>query len=210
MLLTSTVLTAALTLSTLVSSASLPSVPSNSTLPTKRKNVNRPNPASLDHCPGHAIGDADTCTFEATGSTTQTRIDHIIGDPVDNCMGGTDAIKSSVGGTTTVSQSWFYGVTEGFSASGSEEGVDFGVSFSNSDTWTTTNTQSFTQNIQTTIQPGFRVRRPLPSLLFSLTHTLIGRLSRKSPNEHPHRPHSTQLRRPLRHRRRWLPLHLVR
>ena len=122
-----------------------------------RNNVNRPNPDSLDHCPGHSIGDADACTFEATGSTTNSRIDHIVGDPVDNCMGSDQNITSSVGGSTTVSQSWSYGVSEGFSASGEAEGVDFGLDFSNSDTWTNTQSQTISQNIDITIQPGSKV-----------------------------------------------------
>ncbi|KAJ8093538.1 hypothetical protein PM082_020396 [Marasmius tenuissimus] len=29
-----------------------------------RKNVDRPDPAGLDHCPGRPTGDADACTFE--------------------------------------------------------------------------------------------------------------------------------------------------
>jgi hypothetical protein len=91
------------------------------------------------------------------------RLDHIVGDPVGNCQGGDSDIVSTVGGDSTVSQSWKYGVNEGFSADGGEE-LPIGISISNSDTWSTTEAYTFRQNVDVTISPGQKVRSPLNGL----------------------------------------------
>ncbi|KAK7040685.1 hypothetical protein VNI00_009591 [Paramarasmius palmivorus] len=107
-----------------------------------RKNVDRPDPANLDHCPGHATGDADACTFEMQSQEADVQIPHIVGKPVDNCKGGTTDLKTTIGGDTSVSQNleiWQLPV---------------GVSFENSDTWSNTEAKTFRQNIDITIQPG--------------------------------------------------------
>jgi hypothetical protein len=140
------------TLAALVAAASAASI---STV-DKRKNVDRPDPANLDHCPGHATGDADACTFESQSQGPDAVLDHIVGSPVDNCKGSTEDIKTTVGGDTTVAQTWKYGISEGFSADGGEE-LPIGVSFENSDTWSNTDAKTFRQNIDITIQPGKKV-----------------------------------------------------
>ncbi|KAG7085656.1 hypothetical protein E1B28_003202 [Marasmius oreades] len=119
----------------------------------KRKNVDRPDPGNLDHCPGHATNDADKCTFESQSQGPDSVLTTIVGDPVDNCQGGTSDLKTTIGGDKTVSQSWKWGVSEGFSADGGEE-LPIGASFENSDTWTSTEDKKFSQNVEVTIRPG--------------------------------------------------------
>ncbi|KAK7033586.1 hypothetical protein VNI00_012823 [Paramarasmius palmivorus] len=87
----------------------------------KRKNVDRPDPTNLKHCPGYSPGDADRCTFEVQKRGPDMRVAHIVGNPVDNCKGGTTDLKTTIGGDISVSQTWKYSVSEGFSASGGEE-----------------------------------------------------------------------------------------
>ncbi|KAF5361523.1 hypothetical protein D9758_006170 [Tetrapyrgos nigripes] len=137
----------------------------------KRKNVDRPDPANLDHCPGHATGDADTCTFESESQGADAVLEHIVGSPVDNCKGGTDDIKTTIGGDTSVAQTWKYGISAGFSADGGEE-LPVGVSFESSDTWSNTDAKTFRQNIDVTIQPGKKA-----ALVAKVTHkTFFGRV----------------------------------
>ncbi|KAJ8093509.1 hypothetical protein AAF712_002288 [Marasmius tenuissimus] len=119
----------------------------------KRKNVDRPDPAGLQHCPGRDPGDADRCTFESQETGPDSIITQIVGSPVDNCKGGTTDLKTTIGGDRTVSQTWKYGVSAGFSADGGEE-LPIGVSFESSDTWSNTEAKTFRQNIEVTIQPG--------------------------------------------------------
>ncbi|KAI3618014.1 hypothetical protein WG66_005839 [Moniliophthora roreri] len=137
----------------------------------KRKNVDRPNPSSLDHCPGHSINDADACTFESQSQGEDVRLDHIVGSPVDNCKGGTTDLKTTIGGDTSVAQTWKYGVSVGFSADGGEE-LPVGVSFENSDTWSNTEAKTFRQNIDITIQPG----KKAALVAKVLHHTFLGRI----------------------------------
>lgn len=122
----------------------------------KRKNVDRADPANLDHCPGHKTGDADACTFEATDGSRDAVITQIVGSPVDNCKGGTTDLKTTIGGDKTVAQTWKYGVSVGFEADGGEE-LPIGVSFKSSDSWTETESKTFRQNIDVTIKPGKKV-----------------------------------------------------
>ncbi|KAJ7475005.1 hypothetical protein FB451DRAFT_1247261 [Mycena latifolia] len=119
----------------------------------KRKNVDRADPANLDHCPGHKTGDADKCTFESQSPQPDTTIPHIVGDPIGNCQGGTTNTTSTVGGSTSVSQTWKYGVSVGFSADGGEE-LPIGASFESSDSWSKTDAKTFTQMQTITIPPG--------------------------------------------------------
>ncbi|KAK7040900.1 hypothetical protein VNI00_009496 [Paramarasmius palmivorus] len=96
---------------------------------------------------------------------------HIVGSPVDNCKGGTTDLKTTIGGDTSVSQTWKYGVSEGFSADGGEE-LPIGVSFENSDTWSNTEAKTFRQNIDITIQPGKKA-----ALIAKVTHKrFLGRI----------------------------------
>lgn len=96
-------------------------------------------------------------TYSLQSQGEDFRLDHIVGDPVGNCQGGDQDITSTVGGDSTVAQTWKEGVTEGFSADGGEE-FPVGISITNSDTWSTTDTKTFRQNIDITISPGKKVR----------------------------------------------------
>ncbi|EEB90364.1 hypothetical protein MPER_11438 [Moniliophthora perniciosa FA553] len=121
----------------------------------KRKNVDRPNPSNLDHCPGHSINDADACTFESQSQGEDVRLDHIVGSPVDNCKGGTTDLKTTIGGDTSVAQTWKYGVSVGFSADSEAEKA-----------------KTFRQNIDITIQPG----KKAALVAKVLHHTSLGRI----------------------------------
>ncbi|KAL0573906.1 hypothetical protein V5O48_008054 [Marasmius crinis-equi] len=113
----------------------------------KRKNVDRPNPSGTEHCPGNSPGDADACTFESQETGPDSVIEEIVGDPVDNCKGGTTDLKTTIGGDKTVAQTWKYGVSVGFGADGGEE-LPVGVEFKSSDTWSNTEAKTFRQNVQ--------------------------------------------------------------
>ncbi|KAJ8093558.1 hypothetical protein PM082_020416 [Marasmius tenuissimus] len=119
----------------------------------KRKNVDRPNPAGLEHCPGNNPGEADKCTFEALEPGPDSVMTQIVGDPVGNCQGGTTDLKTLIGGSKSVSQTFRFGVSVGFGADGGAE-LPIGVSFSNSESWSNTETKTFTQNVEVTIEPG--------------------------------------------------------
>ncbi|KAJ7182503.1 hypothetical protein C8R43DRAFT_6341 [Mycena crocata] len=119
----------------------------------RRKNVDRADPANLDHCPGHKTGDADRCTYESQSPQPDTTIPHIVGDPIGNCQGGTTNTTSTVGGSTTIQQTWKYGVSAGFSADGGEE-LPIGASFESSDSWSKSDAKTFTQTQTITIPPG--------------------------------------------------------
>ncbi|KAJ8093553.1 hypothetical protein PM082_020411 [Marasmius tenuissimus] len=136
-----------------------------------RKDKDRPDPAGLQHCPGNNPGDADRCTFEMLQAGPDSIITEIVGTPVDNCMGGTTDLKTTIGGDKSVSQTWKYGVTTGFSAKGGEE-LPIGVSFESSDKWSNTETRTFRQNIQVTIRPGYKA-----ALIAKITaKTYLGRV----------------------------------
>ncbi|KAJ8093453.1 hypothetical protein PM082_020310 [Marasmius tenuissimus] len=58
-----------------------------------RKNVDRPNPSGLDHCPGRDPGDADRCTFEKQA--------------IANCDNkNAPDITTDVGGEVTRTDTW--------------------------------------------------------------------------------------------------------
>uniref|UniRef100_A0A0W0FMA1 Uncharacterized protein n=1 Tax=Moniliophthora roreri TaxID=221103 RepID=A0A0W0FMA1_MONRR len=144
----------------------------------KRKNVDRPDPTNTNHCPGNDPGDADKCTFEVQEKGEDTRLEHIVGNPVDNCKGGTTDLKTTIGGDTSVAQTWKYGISVGFSADGGEE-LPIGVSFENSDTWSNTEAKTFRQNIDITIQPGKKANFCLSGAALIakvLHHTFLGRI----------------------------------
>ncbi|KAJ7833683.1 hypothetical protein B0H13DRAFT_2256431 [Mycena leptocephala] len=66
-----------------------------------RKNVDRADPANLDHCPGRPIGDADTCTFEKQILRGRT--------VVENCDAGNTKVPDIVtttAGDRTITDSW--------------------------------------------------------------------------------------------------------
>ncbi|KAK1228806.1 hypothetical protein PQX77_008147 [Marasmius sp. AFHP31] len=83
----------------------------------RRKNVDRPNPPGLEHCPGREAGDADKCTFESQETGPDTTIIELVGDPASNCQGGTTDLQLTLSGSKSVSQSFKAGVTTGFGAS---------------------------------------------------------------------------------------------
>ncbi|KAL0069419.1 hypothetical protein AAF712_003444 [Marasmius tenuissimus] len=137
----------------------------------KRKNVDRPDPASPDHCPGLKTGDADRCTFENAEAGPDKILTQIVGDPVDNCKGGITDLKTTIGGDKSVSQTWKYGVSVGFEADGGDE-LPIGASFESSDSWSNTETKTFRQNIEVTIKPGQKA-----ALIAKITaKTFVGRL----------------------------------
>ncbi|KAF9268252.1 hypothetical protein L218DRAFT_604274 [Marasmius fiardii PR-910] len=72
-----------------------------------RKNVDRPDPQNLDHCPGRPLGDADDCTFEKQQDLPNRRVWVQLGTPVANCE-NPDAppLSTDVGGERTVTESW--------------------------------------------------------------------------------------------------------
>ncbi|KAK1229333.1 hypothetical protein PQX77_007622 [Marasmius sp. AFHP31] len=80
-----------------------------------RKNVDRPNPSGLDHCPGRDPGDADRCTFEkqaspispAPGDLPDRRRWFQLGTPVANCDNkNAPDITTDVGGEVTRTDTW--------------------------------------------------------------------------------------------------------
>ncbi|KAL0070473.1 hypothetical protein AAF712_002305 [Marasmius tenuissimus] len=72
-----------------------------------RKNVDRPDPAGLDHCPGRPTGDADACTFEKQGDLPDRRRWFQLGTPVANCDNpGAPDITTDVGGEITRTDTW--------------------------------------------------------------------------------------------------------
>ncbi|KAK7056948.1 hypothetical protein VNI00_002666 [Paramarasmius palmivorus] len=146
------------TLTLLAIIAATYAAPQHPSQPSKRKNVDRPDPANLDHCPHEKIGDADRCTYEKQSQGKDQRLDIKVGDPVHNCKGSPDPVKHTDEIKYTVSQTWKYGISEGFSADGGEE-LPVGVSFENSDGWSNTETKSFSQKIGIDVPPGKKGQR---------------------------------------------------
>ncbi|KAK7056949.1 hypothetical protein VNI00_002667 [Paramarasmius palmivorus] len=73
-----------------------------------RKDVDRPDPTNLDHCPGRPTGDADRCTFEKQKDLgTRTRRFQV-GKPAENCENGPKApsITSEIGGSHEFTETW--------------------------------------------------------------------------------------------------------
>ncbi|KAL0070465.1 hypothetical protein AAF712_002297 [Marasmius tenuissimus] len=60
-----------------------------------RKNVDRPDPAGLDHCPGRPTGDADACTFEKQNYSRTGRPPQTVAD-------GSSSVPQSPTATTQV------------------------------------------------------------------------------------------------------------
>ncbi|KAJ8089295.1 hypothetical protein PM082_014543 [Marasmius tenuissimus] len=155
---------------TLFAVATLASTVSASPL-QRRKNVDRPNPPGLEHCPGRELGDADKCTFESQETGPDTTIVELVGDPASNCQGGTTDLQLTLSGSKSVSQSFKAGVTTGFGIEGGED-LPIGISFSNSDTWSSSETKTFSQSTGITIQPGKKA-----SLVAKITaKTFLGRV----------------------------------
>ncbi|ESK89012.1 hypothetical protein Moror_13131 [Moniliophthora roreri MCA 2997] len=72
-----------------------------------RKNVDRPDPTNLDHCPGRPIGDADACTFEKQSDLPDRRRWFRLGDPVANCDDpNAPDLSTQVGGERTTTETW--------------------------------------------------------------------------------------------------------
>ncbi|KAL0072640.1 hypothetical protein AAF712_000403 [Marasmius tenuissimus] len=150
----------------------------------KRKDVDRPNPAGLEHCPGNSPGDADKCTYEMKETGPDSIITQIVGDPVNNCKGGTTDLKTTIGGDRSVSQTWKYGVSAGFSADGGEK-LPVGVSFESSDSWSNTETKTFRQNIEVTFKPEqkasvIQLISPTSGTNASLQAALIAKITAKT------------------------------
>ncbi|KAK7453202.1 hypothetical protein VKT23_011882 [Stygiomarasmius scandens] len=138
---------------------------------SKRKNVERPNPPGIEHCPGNDPGDADRCTFEAQSTGPDSTMSMMVGNEVDNCLGDTNATTTTVSAGFTASQTFKFGVSEGFGVDGGEE-LPVGVSFQNSDTWSNTESKEFHQDVEITVDPGKKgmVVAKVP------VHTFLGRV----------------------------------
>ncbi|KAF5344543.1 hypothetical protein D9758_016469 [Tetrapyrgos nigripes] len=168
-------LTILLTLSTLfATSMAAPYGAAHSTktlFQTKRKNVERPNPPGIEHCPGNSAGDADRCTYEAESQGPDSQVLMMVGNAVENCLGDTNATTTTVSAGFTVSQTFKFGISEGFGVDGGEE-LPIGVSFENSDTWSNTDSKSFDQEVSITVDPGKKamVVAKVP------VHTFVGRV----------------------------------
>jgi hypothetical protein len=120
------------------------------TIHHKRDDVDVDDPQSLSHC-GNDAG----CHFEAIYDTDKINVDHIVGHPVENCMGGTTNTTTTIGGSVTVSQTFKYSVSVGVSGNGGEE-FPVGLSLENSETWSSTESRTFSQSFQMTIAPGYK------------------------------------------------------
>ncbi|THU97362.1 hypothetical protein K435DRAFT_828700 [Dendrothele bispora CBS 962.96] len=132
----------------------------------------RPNPPGLEHCPGNSPGDADACTFEAQSQSDST-MSMMVGNPVENCLGDSNSTTTTVSTGFTVSQTFKFGVSEGFSVDGGEE-LPIGVSFQNSDTWSNTESKSFSQDVSITVDPGKKVSGMVVAQV--PVHTFFGRV----------------------------------
>ncbi|KAJ8089336.1 hypothetical protein PM082_014584 [Marasmius tenuissimus] len=73
-----------------------------------RKNVDRPDPAGLDHCPGRPLGEADRCTFGQEAVLPDRVRWFAMGIPVTNCDNGLDApsITTEVESSVTREETW--------------------------------------------------------------------------------------------------------
>ncbi|KAK7056946.1 hypothetical protein VNI00_002664 [Paramarasmius palmivorus] len=159
------------TLTLLAIAAATCAAPQNQHQASKRKNVDRPDPANLSHCPDNTVGDADRCTYEISSQGPDQRIHIKVGDPTHNCAGSPGPVEKTDTITWKISQTWKYGVSEGFSADGGEE-LPIGVSFENSDGWSNTETKSFSQSIGINVPPGKKGQR----IAKVLHHTYNGRV----------------------------------
>ncbi|KAK7444344.1 hypothetical protein VKT23_015356 [Stygiomarasmius scandens] len=112
-----------------------------------RKNVDRPDPSGLDHCPGRPTGDADACTFEKQSDLPDRRRWFILGDPVANCD-NPDApdLSTMVGGERTTTQTWEH--------TNSVEINLFGIKIGGESGWSEAQSQTERQLITLTIPAG--------------------------------------------------------
>ncbi|KAJ7182502.1 hypothetical protein C8R43DRAFT_1228906 [Mycena crocata] len=102
-----------------------------------RKNVDRADPANLDHCPGRPTGDADACTFEKQNDLPDRRRYFMVGNPVENCDAG-DAdvpdIVTTIANDRTITDSWEHTDSVGLDLAGIKIGGEAGWSESTSTT----------------------------------------------------------------------------
>ncbi|KAJ8093557.1 hypothetical protein PM082_020415 [Marasmius tenuissimus] len=112
-----------------------------------RKNVDRPDPAGLDHCPGRPIGDADRCTFEKQGDLPDRRVWSQLGTPVANCDNpGAPDLSTQVGGEFTKTETWEHS---------NSVGIDlFGIKIGGEGGWSESTAQTARQLITVTVPAG--------------------------------------------------------
>ncbi|KAG7096691.1 hypothetical protein E1B28_004105 [Marasmius oreades] len=112
-----------------------------------RKNVDRPDPANLDHCPGRPTGDADACTFEKQGDLPNRRIWFQLGTPVANCDNpNAPSLSTDVGGEKTVTETWEH--TD-------KAEIDlFGIKIGGEGSWSQATSQTERQSITVEIPAG--------------------------------------------------------
>ncbi|KAJ7475043.1 hypothetical protein FB451DRAFT_1247362 [Mycena latifolia] len=102
-----------------------------------RKNVDRPDPANLDHCPGRPKGDADACTFEKQSDLPDRRRYFIVGKPVENCDAGNTSVPdiiTTISDDRTITETWEHTDSVGIDLLGIKIGGTAGWSESTSTT----------------------------------------------------------------------------
>ncbi|KAF5344544.1 hypothetical protein D9758_016468 [Tetrapyrgos nigripes] len=114
----------------------------------KRKNVERPDVAGLDHCPGRSIGDADRCTFEQQSQLPDRVVWFQFGDAVTNCDSGPDApdITTKVTSTHTTTETWEH-----------SDGVEFdffGAKIGGEGGWEESTEKRESQSLEITVPAG--------------------------------------------------------
>ncbi|KAK7056945.1 hypothetical protein VNI00_002663 [Paramarasmius palmivorus] len=113
-----------------------------------RKNVDRPDPANLDHCPGGTIHDADRCTFEMMEDIgTRTRRFRV-GDPAENCENGPNAppITTKIEGSREFTETWSHT---------NKVGIDlFGIKFGGENGWEKSESRAESTSNSVTVPAG--------------------------------------------------------
>ncbi|ETW79489.1 hypothetical protein HETIRDRAFT_452658 [Heterobasidion irregulare TC 32-1] len=98
-------------------------------------------------CPGgvgsHNIEKADRCTLLTPTTNPDKRIFTVVGNPEQNCDGGTNPVTVTIGGSTTVSTTNTVDGGAGINI----DGIKIGGGFSNTKTTTTTMSNSTTFSV---------------------------------------------------------------
>ncbi|KAJ8089293.1 hypothetical protein PM082_014541 [Marasmius tenuissimus] len=113
-----------------------------------RKNVDRPDPAGLDHCPGRPLGEADRCTFEQQAVLPDRRRWFPMGIPVTNCDNGPDApnITTEVERSVTREETWEHTTSVEIDLLGIKIGGEAG--------WSESKAQTASEKLSVTVPAG--------------------------------------------------------
>ncbi|THU76105.1 hypothetical protein K435DRAFT_974570 [Dendrothele bispora CBS 962.96] len=113
----------------------------------RRKNVERPNVAGLDHCPGRSIGDADACTFEQQSELPDRVKWFQFGQAVENCDNpNAPDITSTISTSHTTTETWEH-----------TDGVEFdflGVKIGGEGGWAESTEKTQSQSLEITVPAG--------------------------------------------------------